>query len=391
MSSNATNRPRHSARHSALWAITRKEFIQIRRDHATMYMVFIFPVMMLVLYGFGIRYDVKSVPMAVYDQDATQSSRQYIERFARSPYFEIRRYAQSYRELEEGINRGTTRIGIVIPPDFSERLASNREAVIQVLVDGADNNTATIAMSYVSAISRSYSTSIVMQQMESVLRRLNLPIPAIQAEPRIWFNPNLESVQFIVPGIIAVIMMIVGTVLTAVTIVKEKEQGTIEQIVSSPIKRYELMVGKTVPYAVLAYIDFLIIVFASYLLFGVHIKGSIPLLLVTAFFYLIGVLGIGILVSTVTQTQIAAMFGAIMASMLPSILLSGFIFPIRQMPAALQILTVVVPARYFIEILRDIYLKGLGIEAFWKEILYIMIFGFVMIGLAARRFRKKLD
>jgi len=376
---------------SRIGAIIRKEFIQIRRDHATIYMVFIFPVMMLILYGFGIRYDVKSVPMAVYDQDATQSSRQYIERFARSPYFEIRRYAQSYRELEEGINRGTTRIGIVIPPDFSERLASNREAVVQVLVDGADNNTATIAMSYVSAISRSYSTSIVMQQMESVLRQLNLPIPAIQAEPRIWFNPNLESVQFIVPGIIAVIMMIVGTVLTAVTIVKEKEQGTIEQIVSSPIKRYELMVGKTVPYAVLAYIDFLIIVVASYLLFDVHIKGSIPLLLVTAFFYLIGVLGIGILVSTVTQTQIAAMFGAIMASMLPSILLSGFIFPIRQMPAVLQVLTIVVPARYFIEILRDIYLKGLGIEAFWKEILYIVIFGFVMIGMAARRFRKKLD
>ncbi len=387
MSSIAGNRPRHSA----LWAITRKEFIQIRRDRATIYMVFIFPVMMLVLYGFGIRYDVKSVPMAIFDQDGTQSSRQYIERFARSPYFEIRKYARNYRELEEGINRGTTRIGIVIPPDFSERLASNREAVVQVLVDGADNNTATIAMSYVSAISRSYSTAVVMQQMEAVLRQLNLPVPAIQIEPRIWFNPNMESVQFIVPGIIAVIMMIVGTVLTAVTIVKEKEQGTIEQIVSSPIKRYELMIGKTVPYAVLAYIDFLIIVVASYFLFGVHIKGSIPLLLITAFFYLIGVLGIGILVSTVTQTQIAAMFGAIMASMLPSILLSGFIFPIRQMPAALQILTVVVPARYFIEILRDIYLKGLGIEAFWKEILYIMIFGFVMIGMAARRFRKKLD
>jgi ABC-2 type transport system permease protein len=378
-------------RHSALLAITRKEFIQIRRDHATIYMVFIFPVMMLVLYGFGIRYDVKSVPLAIYDQDGSQSSRQYIERFAQSPYFTIRGYATSYRELEGGINRGTTRIGIVIPTDFSERLASNREAVVQVLVDGADNNTATIAMSYVSAISRSYSTAIVMQQMEAVLRQMNLPVPAIQAEPRIWFNPNLESVQFIVPGIIAVIMMIVGTVLTAVTIVKEKEQGTIEQIVSSPIKRYELMIGKTVPYAVLAYIDFLIIVLASRLMFGVHVKGSVTLLLVTAFFYLIGVLGIGILVSTVTQTQISAMFGAIMASMLPSILLSGFIFPIRQMPKALQILTIVVPARYFIEILRDIYLKGLGIEAFWKEILYIMIFGFAMITLAARRFKKKLD
>src|SRR3954468_14091801 len=376
---------------SALWAIARKEFIQIRRDHATIYMVFIFPLMMLILYGFGIRYDVKSVPMAIYDQDGTQTSRQYIERFERSPYFTVQRYARSYSELESGINRGTTRIGIVIPPNFSERLSSNREAVVQLLVDGADNNTATIAMSYASAISRTYSTGIVMQQLEAVLRNMNLPVPAVSAEPRIWFNPDLESVQFIVPGIIAVIMMIVGTVLTAVTIVKEKEQGTIEQIVSSPVKKYELMIGKTVPYAVLAYVDFLIIVVASYLMFGIHIKGSILLLLVTAFFYLIGVLGMGILVSTVTQTQISAMFAAIMASMLPSILLSGFIFPIRQMPAVLQALTVVVPARYFIEILRDIYLKGLGLESFWRETLYIMVFGVVMIALAAHRFKKKLD
>jgi ABC-2 type transport system permease protein len=376
---------------SPLWAIARKEFIQIRRDKAIIYMVFIFPLMMLILYGFGIRYDVKSVPMAIFDQDGTQTSRQYIERFEQSPYFTVQRYARSYSELESGINRGTTRIGIVIPPNFSERLSSNREAVVQLLVDGADNNTATIALSYASAISRTYSTGIVMQQLEAVLRNMNLPVPAVSAEPRIWFNPDLESVQFIVPGIIAVIMMIVGTVLTAVTIVKEKEQGTIEQIVSSPVKKYELMIGKTVPYAVLAYLDFLIIVVASYLMFGIHIKGSIPLLLVTAFFYLIGVLGIGILVSTVTQTQISAMFAAIMASMLPAILLSGFIFPIRQMPAALQALTIVVPARYFIEILRDIYLKGLGLESFWRETLYIMVFGVVMIALAAHRFRKKLD
>jgi ABC-2 type transport system permease protein len=376
---------------SALWAIARKEFIQIRRDKATIYMVFIFPLMMLILYGFGIRYDVKSVPMAIYDQDRTQSSRQYIERFEHSPYFTVQRFAGSYSELEAGINRGTTRIGVVIPPNFSERLSSNREAVVQLLVDGADNNTATIAMSYAAAISRSYSTSIVMQQMESVLRNLNLPLPAVSAEPRVWFNPNLESVQFIVPGIIAVIMMITGTVLTAVTIVKEKEQGTIEQIVSSPIRKYELMIGKTVPYAALAYLDFLIIVVASKLMFGIEIKGSILLLLLTAFFYLIGVLGIGILVSTVTQTQISAMFAAIMASMLPSILLSGFIFPIRQMPVALQVLTLVVPARYFIEILRDIYLKGLGLESFWLETLYIMVFGIAMLALAARRFRKKLE
>jgi ABC-2 type transport system permease protein len=257
-------------------------------------------------------------------------------------------------------------------------------------VDGADNNTATIAMSYVSQITQAYSSFVIVQQMEALLRQAQLTIPAIEAEPRIWFNPNLESVQFIVPGIIAIIMMIVGTVLTAVTIVKEKETGTIEQIVSSPIGRYELMLGKVLPYAVLAYVDFLLIVGASYFLFGVTIKGSLLLLLLTAFIYLIGVLGLGILVSTSTQTQMSAMLTAIMASMLPSILLSGFIFPIRQMPRILQAITVVVPARYFIEILRDIYLKGLGLEYFWKETLYILIFGCATLILAAWRFQKRL-
>jgi ABC-2 type transport system permease protein len=259
-----------------------------------------------------------------------------------------------------------------------------------MIVDGADNNTATIAMSYATAISRAYSSSILMREMEAVLRQTNLAIPAIEAEPRIWFNPDLESVQFIVPGIIAIIMMIVGTVLTAVTIVKEKEQGTIEQIVSSPIGRYELMVGKVLPYAILAYLDFLLIIVASYFLFGVTIKGSLLLLLITASFYLVGVLGLGILISTMTETQMAAMMTAILLSMLPSILLSGFIFPIRQMPRVLQVITVVVPARYFIEILRDIYLKGLGLEYFWKEALYILVFGFATLALAAHRFQKRL-
>lgn len=376
---------------SALRAIAKKEFIQIQRDRTTILMVFVFPMMMLVLYGFGIRYDVKSVPVTILDRDGTQKARQYIERFEHSPYFSVKHHVTSYQNLQQDIDRGITRIGIVVPPDFSERLSSNRQGVVQVIVDGTDSNTATIAMSYVNAITQQYSTSIVAQSMDSLLRRTQVPVQAIEAESRIWFNPNLESVQFIVPGIIAIIMMMVGTVLTAITIVREKEQGTIEQIVSSPIGRYELMIGKVIPYALLSYMDFLLIVFASYLLFHVEIKGSLALLLATAFFYLIGVLGIGILISAVTETQISAMLTAISASLLPSVLLSGFIFPIQQMPRVLQALTIIVPARYFIEILRDIYLKGLGLETFWKETLYIMLFGFVTISLAARVFHKKLD
>jgi len=354
-------------------------------------MVFIFPLMMLILYGFGIRYDVKYVPMTILDQDRSTDSRQYIERFSKSTYFRIVRHAENYDELQDDIDRGRVRIGMVIPPNFGERISSNREATVQVILDGSDNNTATISLSYFTSITREYSSFIMLNQMESLIRRTNLSVPPVEMEPRIWFNPELKSVQFIVPGIIAVIMMIIGTLLTAVTIVKEKEQGTIEQIVSSPIKRYELMVGKVLPYAALAYLDFLIIVLASYFIFGVHIKGSVLLLFVVAFFYLWGVLGMGVLVSTATQTQIAAMFTAIMLSMLPSILLSGFIFPIRQMPYVLQLITVIVPARYFIEILRDIYLKGLGLESFWQQLLYIILFGVAVMVLAVRRFKKTLD
>jgi ABC-2 type transport system permease protein len=378
-------------KYSALRAIARKEFIEIQRDRATIYMVFVFPLMMLVLYGFGIRYDVKSVPMTVLDRDGTLRARQYIERFEHSPYFSIKRYVTTYLDLQEDIDRSDARIGLVVPADFSERLSSNREAAVQVVVDGTDSNTATIAMSYVTAITEQYSSAVVAQRLDALLRQTQVPVAAIEDEPRVWFNPNLESVKFIVPGIIAIIMMIVGTVLTAITIVREKEQGTIEQIVSSPIGRYELMVGKVLPYAALSYVDFLLIVVASYLLFHVAIKGSVTLLLVTAFFYLIGVLGVGILISTVTQTQISAMLTAITASVLPSVLLSGFIFPIQQMPRFLQVITTVVPARYFIEILRDIYLKGIGFESFWRETLYIVLFGFITISLAARRFHKKLD
>ena len=378
-------------RRSALAAIARKEFIQIRRDRATIYMVFIFPLMMLILYGFGIRYDVKLVPMTVLDWNGGPEARRYVERFEHSPYFRIVSRASNYDDLQRDVDRGRARIGLVIPANFGERLGSNRKASVQVIVDGADNNTAIIAMNYVAAITNEYSTGIVLDRMGPMLREAGIPMPPVEIEPRIWYNPDLESVQFIVPGIIAIIMMIVGTVLTAVTIVKEKEQGTIEQIVSSPIRRYELMAGKVLPYAVLSYLDFLLIVLASYLLFGVTIKGSVALLLITAFLYLVGVLGMGILVSTTTETQIAAMLTAILVSMLPSILLSGFIFPIRQMPPALQLLTLIVPARYFIEILRDIYLKGLGIEAFWREVLYIAAFGFGTIALAARRFQKRLD
>src|SRR5262245_27941510 len=185
-------------------------------DKSTIYMVFVFPLMMLVLYGFGIRYDVKSVPITVLDQNLTSQSRQFIERFASSPYFTIRRNVSSYKELQEDIDRGKSRIGLVIARDFGQKLSSNREAVVQVIVDGSDNNTATIAMNYVSAITRNYSSSILMARMGPVLQSNNLPLTAVEAEPRIWFNPDLESVRFIVPGIIAIIMMIIGTVLTAV-------------------------------------------------------------------------------------------------------------------------------------------------------------------------------
>ncbi len=378
-------------RRSAIYAIGRKELIRIRRDPRTLAIMILYPLFMLVLYGFGIRYDVTSVTLAVLDFDRSQVSREFLERFFTTEYFVRVAEAGSYSELGSLLDKGRARIGVVIPPEFGRKVKLREKVAVQALVDGTDNNTASIALGYFTAIAQTYSVEIILDR----LRRISYPppfdIPALKAESRIWYNPDLKSTHYVVPGLIALIMMLVGAIMTAITIVQEKESGSIEQLIVSPVRPLELVVGKLVPYILFAAIDLLLVVGVAYAVFGVRIRGSFALLVCMALLYLVVVLGLGVLVSTLTDTVQSAMLFAFLISLLPSILLSGFVFPIESMPLLLQALSYFVPARYFLEIIRGIYLKGTGLTEFWPQAVSLLAFALALLAISTARFRKRLD
>jgi ABC-2 type transport system permease protein len=343
------------------------------------------PISMLVMYGYGIRYDVDNVPISILDYSETSESRDLSEQMLRSGYFTVVRFARDQREIDRDLMDDSVRAAIVIPREFSDRLRAGEPTAVQVLIDGSDSNTATIAQGYALAIVNQYVTT----------RRAADPsvnsAPPIQIASRIWYNPELKSVNFIVPGVIAVIMMIVGAILTALSIVKEKERGTIEQILVSPIRPLEMMIGKLVPYMVIALVDLAIIICAGYLLFGVPIKGSIVQLAIFALLYLFCALGVGVFVSTIADTMQNAMLAAIFLSLLPSVLLSGFVFPLEDLPGPIQAVSYFFPARYFVTAIRGIYLKRVGLEVLWPEAVLLVVFAVTIVGFSAARFQERLE
>jgi len=380
-----------SLRHSAIFAIARKEFLKIRRDRRTLAYIIILPLFMLLLYGFGIRFDVTSVTVAILDYDRSQASRDFLERFFTSGYFVRVADTHSYSQIEDFLNSGRCRLGVVIPPDFGRKITLREKTKVQTLVDGTDSNTASIALGYFTSIAQTYSVELILDRLRHITYPPPFDIPAVNVESRVWYNPDLKSSHFIVPGIIAIIMMLIGAIMTAITIVQEKEMGSIEQLIVSPVRPVELVIGKIIPYILLAMLDMMLIVTMAYLVFGVPVKGSLILLFFMALLYLTNVLGIGVLVSTLTDTVQSAMLFAFLLSLLPSILLSGFVFPIENMPAVLQALSYVVPARYFLEIIRGIYLKGTGLSAFWPQVVFLNVFAIVLLTISTLRFKKRLD
>jgi len=375
-------------RRSPILAIARKEVIHIRRDRRTLGLVLAFPVFMLIVYGYGITYDVKRVPLVVLDRDRSEESHSLISSLTESGYFKLYGSVDRYETLERLLDRGKARIGLVIPPDFSRELKAQRRPKLQTLVDGSDPNTANVAIGYLQGAIGQYSLSVNGSQSLEIERALKSPI---DVKSRIWYNPELKSVYFIVPGIIAIIMMMMGSLLTALTIAGEKEKGTIEAIIASPVKSSQLMIGKLIPYMVISFIDVIIIITVGYLLFQVPIKGNVFLLLVMAFFYLVGILGIGIFVSTLVATQESAMLMAVLLSLLPSVFLSGFVFPIENTPFVIQLICQVVPATHFLKIIRGIYLKGIGFSILWRDAAFLLVFDVMMIVVAIKRFKKRLD
>lgn len=360
------------------WAIAKKEWLHILRDRRTLAQVIIMPLMMLVLYGYGVRFDVTNVGLAVWNQDQGPHARAFLEAVLASHRFNQALHASRYEEIEHALETGQARIALVFAPDFSRRLTQGQLAPVQVLADGSESNTTGIALGYLMSIAQHWNAI-----------RLSIQ-PPLRAEERVWYNPELRSAYFIVPGIIAIILMMIGSMLTAQTIAREKQRGTIEGLVASPVGRYELILGKIAPYIAIAFFDMLLVIAAGYLLFGVPIAGNFALLLIMGGLYLVGILGIGVFASSLADTQETAMMLVVLMSLLPSIMLSGFVFPIESMPRPIQAITYFVPARYFLVIIRAIYLKGVGIEHLWQPALFLIAFDAFMIWTAARRFQKRL-
>jgi ABC-2 type transport system permease protein len=371
-----------------LKAIAFKEFLQIIRDPRSLGLAVSVPILLLLLFGYALTLDVDRIPTVVYDLDRTPRSRDLVDRFLSSQYFQLKAAVQSYARLQEMLDTGRALMGLVIPANFSRDLESGRDSTIQVLMDGTDANTATIALGYANAITLLYSQDLLREKM--IRLGVGKISPPIEPRIRIWFNPDLESRNFIVPGLIAVIMAILAALLTSGTIAREWERGSMEQLISTPIRKGELILGKLIPYFVIGLIDLSLSVLMGRFLFGVPLRGSGFLLFSLVSLFLLGAICQGVLVSIVTRNQLQASQISIILSYLPTFILSGFIYPIHNMPKLIQFITYVVPGRYVVTILKGIYSKGVGLEILWIEALLLAVYAGAMTFWAHKRFQKRI-
>ncbi len=373
-----------------LKAIAKKEFIHVLRDPRSLMMGIGMPMILLFLFGYALTMDVERVPLAVWDQANSVESRELVSRFSGSRYFDLRITTDNYRMIEEAIDRRQALIALVIPPDFSRRLSRGETAVVQAIVDGSDPNTATIALGYADATALVYSRQIAMEQLLRAGTSLDR-IPALDLIPRVWFNSDMTSRNFIFPGLIAVVMMIMGAILTSLCMAREWESGTMEQLIATPVTPLELIMGKLAPYFCIGILDLILCVGVGQFVFQVPLRGSLWLLTPLAMLFLFGALSFGILLSIITKSQLLASQLALVTTVLPAFLLSGFIFPIENMPFPIRVVTHIVTARYFVLILRGIYLKDVGLTLLWPEVLFLAGFGLIVTLLAVGKFRKRID
>ena len=370
------------------WAVFRKELIQIKRDPSSLIQIILMPVTLLLLYGYALTFDIRHVPMVVYDRENSQVSQDLINDFRGSRYFNVDRYAHSYAEIDSLINSGAVRLALVLPYDFSRQLKGGQTAHVQAIVDGTEANTANIVVGYAQAVVGNYSQRIVTHRLQA--RGTARPSMPVQLEPRIWFNEDLESRNYIVPGLIVVIMTLVGALLTSLSVVREVERGSMEGLMATPLKKPEMIFGKLGPYFLVGMLDLFIALAMGHFLFAVPMRGNPVLLVVLAALFLIVMLGQGLLISVVSGTQLEANQLAMLTTFLPAFLLSGFVFAIRQMPYALQLASYVVPARYFVTISKGIFLKGTGLAVLWPDALVLVGFAVFFLWMADRKFVKKM-
>jgi ABC-2 type transport system permease protein len=369
-----------------IWAITKKELRQIRRDVRTLIVMFVFPIFMLVLFGYALNFDVNHIKIGVYDQEKSEISRGFIQSLQKSGYFDIITYFNNRAEINKALDEKLVQCAVVIPDDLSKKFYNKEDAKIQYLVDGVDGNSATIIMNYVNAATRNLSGKYQNEALER--SGINIYTP-IDLEPIFWFNPELKTTQFLMPGLIASILITLSVVLTAIAIVREKELGTMEQINVSPVSSFELLMGKILPYTLISLMIAALVTIAGNIIFDVSVKGSILWFFISTLMYLFCCVNIGIFISTIAESQQVAFQMGLLISQLPSNLLSGFIFPIESMPKFLQYVTNITPAKFFIIALRNILIKGTGVGAFWEQLVYLFIFSAILLVLASIRVIKQ--
>jgi ABC-2 type transport system permease protein len=365
-----------------------KEFIQVIRDPRMRAVIFVIPSIQVLVIGYAVTMDVRHVPTAIYDLDNTVASRELTDRFIQSHCFDVVAYARNDREMQRLIDHSRAMMVLHFQKGFSEDLRAGRTARVQVIVDGTDSNTAAVVMSYANRITSQYSNQVQTERYARKLGAAREP-GRVDLRTRAWFNANLESRNYFVPGVIVIVLTLVTLLLTSMAVVREKEIGTMEQIMVTPITPTEFILGKTIPFALIGYIDVFLVTLIGVFWFDVPIRGSLLLLFLSATFYLMTTLGMGLLISTISATQQQAMM-SVFFFFFPAMLLSGFAFPIANMPQVIQWLTLLNPMRYFLVIIRSIFLKGVGLEVLWPQVLALAVMGMVVLFLATRRFHKTL-
>lgn len=370
----------------ALSPIIKKEFRQIRRDPTTLGMLLVLPTALIVLVGYALNFDVKHIPLAVFDQSKTSESRTFLEQFKHTEYFDYAFEVQSYAEIEDLFLNNKSRAAIVLSTDFASEILAGRSTQVQILLDGADANSAGQAIGYATRMTMEYSNHLTAAFMQ---RRGRSQYTPIEFQPRIWYNPDLTSTKFLIPGLIGFIIVLTAVVSTALTVVREKERGTMEQLMVSPLNPLQVILGKVIPYLLISLVIATSILIAGYFLFDIEVKGSLLLLYAGIFTIILGGLGQGVFVSSITDSQQAAFMVAMLSSLLPTFLLSGFVFPISSMPVPLQILSNISVNKFFLVVVRGVMLKGVGFGAVWEQFVFMLIFAGITIGISTRKFHKR--
>lgn len=374
---------------SRFTAIVRKEFIQVKRDRLSMAIPFLMPVVMMLLFGYAVNTEVDEVPTAILDLNRTAESRAFVEHFAASGYFRIDGFVDSEQDIRDAVNADTIKVGLIIPPDFNRKIQRGEAAAPQLIVDGTDPTTARTAYNSGVLVSEMATRDLLDERLRR-LGGLSMQAPSVRVTAKVWFNPEMESIRFTIPALVGLILQNVTLMLTAFALVREKERSTIEQLIVTPIRSAELIVGKLVPYTLIGYTGFLFALAICIFWFDIPVAGSLPLLLLIGFLFVLCSLAMGMLISTFARTQLQAMMAMIFV-LLPSILLSGFIFPRAAMPPIIALFGNFIPLTYFLDILRGIVLKGVGMKFLWQNTLILGAFTLIILVTAMLRFQKRLD